>query len=89
MRTLDHPIHLHSSSLHGALNPAILPCEELDEFDSTDELIKNCHAFVSRGRDALLDANAASSDITVERPPSKEHDKASKYRNAQKTADRR
>jgi len=68
MLTLDHPIDLHPSSVHNALNPAILPCEELDEFDSTDELVKDCHAFVSRGRDALLNANAALSDIAVQRP---------------------
>lgn len=85
--TFDHPFHLHPSSVHGALNPAVLPCEELDEFDSADQLVKDCHAFVSRGRDALLNANAALSDVAVERPASKEHDKAGECRETQKTVD--
>jgi len=76
--TLDHPIHLHPSSLHGALNPAVLPCEELDEFDSTNELVENCHAFVSGSGDTLLNSDAALGDNTVQRPASNENYKTSK-----------
>lgn len=72
---------LHPSSVHGALNPAVLPCEELDEFDSADELVEDCHAFVSRGRDTLVNANAALRDVAVKRPASEEHDEAKKCGN--------
>jgi len=60
--TLHHPIHLHSSCIYAPLNPAVLPGRELDEFDSSDELVKDSHTFVSRSRDALMNADAAFSD---------------------------
>ena len=35
-RTFHEPLQLHRSRLHRALDPLILPCEELDEFDLKD-----------------------------------------------------
>ena len=32
-RTFDHPLHLDFTRLHDALDPAVLPREELDELD--------------------------------------------------------
>jgi hypothetical protein len=71
------------------LNPTVLPREELDEFDSTDELVKDSHAFVSRSRDALLYANAALGDKAVEGPACEKNDKASKCRYTKKTVNKR
>lgn len=87
--TLHHPIHLHSSCIHSPLNPAVFPREELDEFDSSDELVKDSHAFVSRSRDTLVNADAAFSDKAVQGPASEENDKACKCRYTEKTVNRR
>lgn len=45
--TFDYPLHLNPTSVHGALNPAILPRKELDEFDCAYKLVEDCHAFIS------------------------------------------
>ena len=78
-RTLDHPLHLALAGLHDALDPLVLPGEELDELDRADELVQHAHTLVSSGRDALLDAHGAASHEVVERP-SEEQDEESRER---------
>ena len=45
-RTLDHPLHIALAGLHDALDPLVLPGEELDELDRADELVEHAHALV-------------------------------------------
>ena len=74
--TLDHPLHFHLARVESTLDPAVLPSEELDELDRTDQLVQDTHALVARGREALLDADGPPRDEVIERPAENEDDEA-------------
>lgn len=81
-RTFHHPIHFDSSRIHSPVDPSFFPSKELDEFHGTDEFIQNCHALITRCRNAFLDTDAALHHIAIQRPSEKQDDKACERRNA-------
>lgn len=67
-RTFQHPLHLDFTSIEYLLDPTVLPREELDELDCTDELIEDAHALITRSGLPLLDAGCAFCHKIVEGP---------------------
>ncbi len=80
--TLDHPLHLDLTGVEHALDPAILPCEELDKLDRTDQLVQHAHAFVPSSRDSLLDADGVLCNKVIERPDENQYEEACEGRPA-------
>ena len=48
--------HLLLPKLRNTLQERVLPCEELDELDRSNELVEDTHALVAGSRNTFLDA---------------------------------
>lgn len=81
--TFDHPLDLLIPRLEGPIDPPLLPREELNELDRTNQLIQNAHPCILCFQHPFLNTNTPFRKIAIQRPSEEKHNESSEGRESE------